>query len=186
MITLWRGRPREAVEWLQQAVADGEAVGAKEAVAHALLGLHRAFNALGESDTRTAYGQRALALHDELGDLVSKGGMLNNLGADAYYEGRWNEAFGFYRRALEALEQAGDTRSVSGVSFNIGEILSAQGNLSEAEPLLRRAERVARASAGATEVAEIRMETALLEARQGNIARAPASSTRSAPSSPES
>ncbi len=183
VITLWRGRPREAVEWLQQAVADGESVGAKEAVAHALLGLHRAFNALGESDTRTAYGQRALALHDELGDLVSKGGMLNNLGADAYYEGRWNEALGFYRRALEAWDQAGDTRSVYMASFNIGEILSAQGNLVEAEPLLRDAERASRASGGATEVAEARMETALLAGAAGQHrkgARATGRGSRSA------
>ncbi len=173
IITLWRGRPRDAVEWLQRAVADGEAVGAKEAVAHALLGLHRAFNALGESGARTRYGPRALALHDELGDLVSKGGVLNNLGADAYYEGRWNEALDLYRAGARSMG-AGRRHAerVHGVLQHRRDPFGAGQSRRRRSPCSAVPSARARASGGATEVAEMRMETALLEARQGNIAQA--------------
>ena len=118
------------------------------------------------------HSARALELYQELGDLVSQGGVLNNLGTIAYFAGRWDEALELYGRALAAWDQAGDTRSVSMASFNIGEILSAQGRLDEAEPLLREAERSSRAAGGATDIAESIMETALLEARRGHSERA--------------
>ena len=129
---------------MNEAIADGEAVGATKALAHALTGLDLAYNAMGDSG-RATHGRRALELYDELGDLVSKGGVLNNLGLAAYYAGRWDDAVALYRQALEAWDRAGDTQSVSMAAFNIGEILSAQGHLDEAEPLLRDAERASRA-----------------------------------------
>ena len=171
IITLWHGRPREAVEWLKRAIADAESVDAKKALAHALAGLDLAYNALGDA-RRATHSQKALEIYAELGDLVSQGGVLNNLGTIAYFEGRWNEALDLYRQALAAWDQAGDTRSVSMASFNIGEILSAQGRLDEAEPLLREAERSSRAGGGASDIAESMMETALLDARRGNVERA--------------
>ena len=170
-ITLWLGQPREAVEWLRRAIAEGESVDAKKAVAHALAGLDMAYNALGDS-WRATHSAKALELYEDLGDLVGQGGVLNNLGMTAYWAGRWNEALDLYRRALAAWEQAGDTRSVSTATFNIGEILSAQGRLDEAEPLLREAERSSRATGGAADIAESMMETALLDARRGNVERA--------------
>ena len=171
ILATWQGQPREAVGWFERAIADAEAVDAKKALAHALAGLDLARNALGERD-RAVSSHRALEIYDELGDLVKKGGVLNNLGLLAYYSGRWNEALDFYRRAREAWEQAGDTRSVSMASFNVGEILSAQGRLDEAEPLLREAERASRASGGATDVAESLVETAMLDARRRRLAPA--------------
>ena len=171
IITLWHGRPREAVEWLTRAIADAETVDGKKALAHALAGLDLAYNALGDA-RRATHSAQALEIYGELGDLVSQGGVLNNLGTIAYFEGRWNEALDLYRQALAAWDQAGDTRSVSMASFNIGEILSAQGRLDEAEPLLREAERSSRAAGGASDIAESMMETALLDARRGNVERA--------------
>ena len=168
---LWRGRPRDAVELFKRAIADGDSVGAKEALAHALAGLDMAYNTLGES-RRATHSARALRLYEEVGDLFSKGGVLNNLGLIAYYAGRWTDALELYREALRAWDQAGDTLSVSMAAFNIGEILSAQGKLDEAEPLLRDAERSSRAAGGATDIAESMMETALLEARRGQTERA--------------
>ncbi|HEY1480635.1 MAG TPA: tetratricopeptide repeat protein [Gaiellales bacterium] len=170
-ITLWRRRPREAVEWLNRAIGDAEAVDARKALAHALAGLDLAYNALGDP-RRGTHSARALELYRDLGDLASQGGVLNNLGTMAYFEGRWNEALELYRQALSAWDQAGDTQSVSMASFNIGEILSAQGRLDEAEPLLREAERSSRAAGGASDIAESMMELALLHARRGDVERA--------------
>ncbi len=171
IVALWRGRPRESAEWCRRAIADGEAVDARKALAHALAGLDLAYNDLGEARL-AIYSGRALEIYEQLGDLVSQGGVLNNLGTIAYFAGRWNDALELYGRALAAWDQAGDTRSVSMASFNIGEILSAQGRLDEAEPLLREAERSSRAAGGATDIAESMMETALLDARRGNAERA--------------
>jgi class 3 adenylate cyclase/tetratricopeptide (TPR) repeat protein len=171
IIALWHGRPRESVDWLKRAIADAESVDAKEAEAHALAGLDLAYNTLGES-RRAIHSAKALEIYGELGDLVSRAGVLNNLGGIAYFAGRWNEALEFYREALAAWDQAGDTRSVSMASFNIGEILSAQGKLDEAEPLLREAERSSRAAGGGSDIAESILETALLDARRGNVERA--------------
>jgi class 3 adenylate cyclase/tetratricopeptide (TPR) repeat protein len=171
VVLYFRGRPRDAVAWHERAIAEGEAVGAKKALAHALFGMDLALNALGESD-RATHSWRSLALYEELGDLVMSGGVLNNLGLIAYYAGRWTDALALYRRALDAWARAGDTRSVSMASFNVGEILSAQGRLDEAEPLLRDAERASRASGGAADIAESMLETALLDARRGRTASA--------------
>jgi predicted ATPase/class 3 adenylate cyclase len=171
VINLWYGRPRTSVEWLTRAIADAESVDAKKALAHALASIDQAYNALGDA-RRATHSARALEIYRELGDLVSQGGVLNNLGAIAYYAGRWNEALDLYGQALASWDQAGDTRSVSLASFNIGEILSAQGRLDEAEPLLREAERASRAAGGAADIAESMLETALLDARSGRVEHA--------------
>ena len=171
VITLLRGHPRNSVDLLRRAITDGEAVDAKEALAHALAGLDLAYNALGDS-RRATNSTRALELYRELGDLERQGGVLNNLGLIAYFAGRWNDALELYGAAVAAWEQAGDTRSVSLASFNIGEILSAQGRLDEAEPLLREALRSCRAAGAVTDIADSLMETALLDARRGDFAGA--------------
>jgi predicted ATPase/class 3 adenylate cyclase len=171
IINLWYGRPRASVEWLTRAISDAESVDAKKALAHALAGIDQAYNALGDA-RRATHSARALEIYRELGDLVSQGGVLNNLGAIAYYAGRWNEALDLYGQALTSWDQAGDTRSVSLASFNIGEILSAQGRLDEAEPLLREAERASRSAGGAADIAESMLETALLDARCGRVEHA--------------
>ena len=73
IVTLWRGHPRESVEWLKRAIADAESVDAKKALAHALAGLDLAYNDLGDSQ-RAIHSARALEIYEELGDLVSQGG----------------------------------------------------------------------------------------------------------------
>ena len=46
---------------------------------------------------------------EEVGDLVGQSSLLNNLGIEAYYAGRWDDAIDLYRRAGE-LERAGRRR----------------------------------------------------------------------------
>ena len=41
----------------------------------------------------------ALPIYEELGDLLGQANVLNNLGIDAYYEGRWDEALDLYERS---------------------------------------------------------------------------------------
>ena len=55
-----------------------------------------------------AFRGLALPIYEELGDLLGQANVLNNLGIEAYYEGRWDEALDLYRRSREARERIGD------------------------------------------------------------------------------
>ena len=94
------------------------------------------YNELGRSDG-IAYGERALAIYEELGDFAGMGHTLNNLGIGFYYAGRWDEAVASYRRGREALDRAGDVVGEATLANNEGEILSDQGRLEDAEAPFR-------------------------------------------------
>ena len=89
-----------------------------------------------------ATGDLALPIYEELGDLVGQGNVLNNLGIEAYFEGRWDDALDLYRRSRDAKARAGHIANVATQSNNEAEILSDQGGFEEAEALLRDALRV--------------------------------------------
>ena len=72
---------------------------------------------------------------EEAGDLVLQSNVVNNLGIEAYYAGRWDEASELYRRSGELSRRAGDVVNVARAENNEGEILSDQGKLEEAEAL---------------------------------------------------
>ena len=72
----------------------------------------------------------------------ARGSSFNNLGARAYFEGRWDEAVRYYDRGRDAWERIGDTINAATGTANTGEILSDQGKLEEAEQHLRKAVRV--------------------------------------------
>ena len=82
---------------------------------------------------KAKYRSLALPIYEELGDLTRQGYVLNNLGIDAYEEGRWDEAIGLYQRSREALGRAGAWVEAADTDNNIAEILSDQGRLDEAE-----------------------------------------------------
>jgi tetratricopeptide (TPR) repeat protein len=73
---------------------------------------------------------------------VGQGNVLNNLGIDAYFEGRWDDALELYARSKTAKARAGLVANVATQSNNEAEILSDQGRFAEAEALLRDALRV--------------------------------------------
>ena len=54
------------------------------------------------------------------------GHVLNNLGIDAYYEGRWDEALDLYERSRAARERIGDVVGAAPIANNIGEMKSYQ------------------------------------------------------------
>ena len=87
---------------------------------------------------RWAY--QAMALYEEAGDLVGQADMANNLGVQAYYDGRWEETLALYERSRAACERVGDIIDAAGTDANIGEVLVNQGRLDEAEAVLRRRE----------------------------------------------
>ncbi len=81
-------------------------------------------------------GNRALAIFEELGDLVGQSNVLNNLGTAAFYQGRWLEALDLYQRAAEVCARAGDTLRRGQPLNNMAEIFIDQGKVAEAEEVL--------------------------------------------------
>ena len=110
-------------------------------LAHAYYLLHLAYTSL-RSPERAAFRDLALPIYEELGDLLGQANVLNNLGIDAYYEGRWHEALDLYERSKEARERIGDVVGAAQITNNIGEVKSDQGYLTTASELFEEARAV--------------------------------------------
>ncbi|MEI5582490.1 adenylate/guanylate cyclase domain-containing protein, partial [Agromyces sp. CCNWLW208] len=133
-----------AVRLAEQAMAEAQASGEREALARSYQVLDAAYVMLGQS-SKAVYGERALAIYDELGDLPGTAVVTNNLGGQAYWEGDWTAAVDFYTRAQDAFLRAGNESEAATSGANIGEVLVSQGRFDEAEQVLVPSVRVLRA-----------------------------------------
>ena len=124
----------ECMKWATLARTEAEASGHRSGLAHALLLLDVCAISLEENNG--AYGQRALAIYEELGDLVGQANVLNNLGTAAFYLGQWVQALDVYQKASERFGRAGDRLRTGAPLNNMAEILIDQGKAAEAETLL--------------------------------------------------
>lgn len=115
-----------------------------------------------------------LPIYEELGDLHSQALVLNNLGLDAYYEGRWTDAVDLYRRSLEANDRVGDAGDAGTVRNNIAEIRMDQGRYGEARELLEVALRAGRATSYSVLVGVVTNNLGRLESLLGDTAAADA------------
>ena len=166
-----QGRQSDVIRWCLSAIPLAEAGGDRDALAHAYMLLESAFVNLGQWE-KAIYSGEALSLYEELGDLWGQGILLNNLGARAYFEGRWDEAVELYDRARQALEKIGDAVNAALGTVNAGEILSDQGRLDEAEQFFRKAHRVWKAAGDPSSVAYALSNLGRLEYRRGNYEKA--------------
>jgi class 3 adenylate cyclase/tetratricopeptide (TPR) repeat protein len=133
-----QGRHDDAIGLCRRAISAGEQSGERAAVAHACYILDWALVDAGRPD-EAVHSQRALDIYARLGDLDRQAAVLNNLGAFAYHEGRWDEAVALYERAAVASARAGDVVNAAFGDCNVAEVRSDQGRLQEAEEALRRA-----------------------------------------------
>ncbi len=136
-----QGRYGACVRGALPAAAAAERLGDRPLLAHAYYLLHAAYGDLGSAEV-ARYRDLALPIYEEIGDLVGQGNVLNNLGIEAYFEGRWDDALNLYARSKAAKRAAGDVANAATQSNNEAEILSDQGRFGEAEALLRDALRV--------------------------------------------
>jgi tetratricopeptide (TPR) repeat protein len=161
-----QGRLAAARVSCQYAVEHGDARRTPEVVADALAVLDIVEVNLGlPVDGRRA--RRALRLHERRGDLAGQARVLTQIGYRAYFDGRWNDAVGFYTEARELVERLGDSSNVAVANGNIAEILLDQGRIEEAEVALREAIRVWRSSGSENDVAFGRVLLGRALARQG-------------------
>ncbi|NND04628.1 MAG: tetratricopeptide repeat protein, partial [Acidimicrobiia bacterium] len=87
-------------------------------------------------------GSKALAVFEELNDLVGQTNVLNNMGYDAYYRGAWDEAVDLWSRSIETGTQSGDIVRTASSIHNLGEIFLDQGHYADVEDRLNRALRI--------------------------------------------
>ena len=138
-----QGKLEECVHWAEQAARAAEAAGHRATQAHAYFLLDSALTDLGREE-RELYRSRALPIYEEMGDLIGQANVLNNLGINAYYEGRWDTALELYEQSRDRRVRAGDVMGAATIANNIAEILSDQGRTEEAEALFKDAGRVFR------------------------------------------
>jgi tetratricopeptide (TPR) repeat protein len=86
----------------------------------------------------------------------------NNVGIEAYFDGRWDDALDWYRRSGESAARIGDVVNVARAQNNEAEILSDRGLFEEARALFEQALRVWRA-------ADYRAGVALATANLGRV-----------------
>jgi tetratricopeptide (TPR) repeat protein len=171
---LVRQRQERAAEALRAAhAAAAEAISCDDRLA-----LARAYNViswaglvLGRDDT-SDHARRALELYEEVGDLAGQADMANNLGVQAYFEGRWSETLDLYGQSVDACRREGNLVDAATTEANIGEVLVNQGRLDEAEPVLRDAARVLRSSGYVSGAAFAEMHLGRLLAFRGDLGAA--------------
>jgi tetratricopeptide (TPR) repeat protein len=125
-----QGEFADAAEWCKR-VVDEALPDDLQAIAHAYYLMHLAYISNRSSD-RAALRGLALPIYEELGDLLGQANVLNNLGVDAYYEGRWQEALELYERSKSLRERIGDVVGAATITNNIGEVKSDQGYVTSA------------------------------------------------------
>jgi class 3 adenylate cyclase/tetratricopeptide (TPR) repeat protein len=157
-----QGAPKDCIEWVERVVIEARGAGALAEQAHAYYLLHLAYTSLGDP-RRVEVRDLALPIYEELGDLLGQANTLNNLGIDAYYEGRWDDALAYYERSRTARQRIGDVVGAATIANNIAEILSDQGRIDEAEALLHEVR-------ATCETAGSRLMTAVADANLGRAA----------------
>jgi class 3 adenylate cyclase/tetratricopeptide (TPR) repeat protein len=140
-----QGRGKDAIRWAERAIEEAEAVGERDALANAHYMI--AWTRVNQGELgQGQHFERALAIFEELGDVLRQSDVLNYHGAMAYWEGRWGDAVDLYERGRQRAERAGDVVGAAIASVNIAEVLSDQGRLEAAEAPARDALRVFRAA----------------------------------------
>ncbi len=143
-VLLAQGRPAQALPWANQAADEARAAGDRVALARAYDSLDWSNLSLGRATGE--YWRLALEIYEELGDVGGQSGILLNLGAGLFYEGRWDDALVSYERARDGRLQVGDPVMAALAADNIAEIQLERGRFDEAEGLLRESLRLWRAS----------------------------------------
>jgi class 3 adenylate cyclase/tetratricopeptide (TPR) repeat protein len=144
-VRLRQDQPKDALRRASRAADEAKAADEMAALARAYGVIAWAYLRLGKSGAFDLSLQ-ALELYEELGDVVGQTHITNNLGAFAYFDGRWDDALEFYEQSRTGSDLLGNVVDVGFVEANIGELLVNQLRLDDAEPLLVHASRVLRAS----------------------------------------
>ncbi|MEX0682882.1 MAG: adenylate/guanylate cyclase domain-containing protein [Dehalococcoidia bacterium] len=166
-----QGKYAECARWCREVIPQAEAAGDRAGLAHAYYLLDHALTFLRTPD-KPDYSAMALAIYEDLGDLVRQANVLNNVGIEAYFRGDWQRSMDCYQRSREARARAGDVVGEATQENNIAEILSDQGRLDEAEALFQEALRTWRAARYPIGIALAISNLGRLAGRRGALSQA--------------
>jgi predicted ATPase/class 3 adenylate cyclase len=166
-----QGRYDEALELARDVIERANALADLPNLAHAYY-LSHVIHTLRGSPDRHAFRGLALPIYEDVGDLVGQASVLNNLGIEAYYEGRWDEARDLYERSRALRERIGDVINVATTTNNVAEIESDQGRFEDAEHRFREALQIADSSGQKLISAVARGNLGRLAARTGRYGEA--------------
>ena len=164
-----QGRHHDCSRFATEAAREASRVGHRSGFAHALYLQHATSVYLSRPEDDLAF--QALAVFDELGDLVGQGNVLNNLGMSAYWRGDWKGSLEHYERSREARTRSGDVIGAATEENNIAEILSDQGDFEAARSLFESARATWLAAGYRVGAALATSNLGRLEARAGNVER---------------
>ncbi len=164
-------RPGEAREWATRAMEAAGAAGEHETHVRALMLVDMVDMQLGVPGLGARHLE-ALEICVRHGLRSQEAKVRSNLGAMAYYAGRWTEAAQWYRTSRYVAMEAGSAFVAAQTDVNLGELLINQGHLDEAQEVLVGAVRVLRASGAARFLAEGRMQLARVHLSRGELAEA--------------
>ena len=117
---------------------------------------------------KAVYAPKALAIYEELGDLNGQGVVHGNMGVEAYFDGRWNDAIDHYRASRDAFRRTGNEIQAVTAESAMGEVMVNQGRIEEAKPLLDNARRVSLASDWLDGASFVEMQLARILAAEGH------------------
>ena len=138
------GRLADAIPWSTAAIALADEVDEPRALAQANFVLGWSDFLLGRPGIE--HMEQAVAIYERLEDTAGQAHMSVNLGAAAYYAGRWDYARETWDKGRELFVTVGDASSAAISDANVAQVLADQGRTDEAEPLLRSCVRIYRAS----------------------------------------
>ncbi len=141
----YQGRGREALALAEEAAADARRTNEELALTRAYTTLDASYQMLGEPE-RAVNEQLSLEIFERLG-LVRRLGILElNLGVQAYWDGRWDDAVRLWTAAQADAARAGDRQHVAIAAASLAELLINRGAITDAERLLVESRRVLRSS----------------------------------------
>jgi hypothetical protein len=126
------GRISEAAALIQEVIPLAEGIGADDVLGNAHNVLGNALAWLGRPGADDEF-RDALSIYERRGFLPGQAMVYLNLGASAYWEGRWTEAAELYQRALDLHTRTANPIEAAFAAMNIAEVYLEQGKLSEAE-----------------------------------------------------
>ncbi|HET9020800.1 MAG TPA: adenylate/guanylate cyclase domain-containing protein [Ornithinibacter sp.] len=171
LVRVEQERPREAKKWALQAMEGAREIGEHETLVRALMLIDHADHQLGVAGLGERH-REALKICMEHGLRQRESTVRMNLGAFAYYAGRWPEAAEWYRSSRQVALEAGSAFVAAQADVNLAELLINQGRTDEAEVLLTDALRVLRAMGAVLFHAQGEMQVARIHLARGELEEA--------------
>ena len=133
-----QGRYTGALRTLSRILKTTQGTRHLRSYAHAYDLTHLVLTTVGDP-RRVEFRTEALAIYEDLQDVTGLAKVLNNLGNDAYYEGRWTEAVALLERSRQYEEADANDVGAAISDANISEMLVDQGLYDDAHRRLTRA-----------------------------------------------